>query len=108
MVTLDMLYERAKNDLKSYAASRADAVRRGTETAELAGLLTQNYGQGLAKALCLATELADDQQPNLQVVVNQCVDEIDPNWRLAQQVRSTARPAGILITPAALGMVIQS
>jgi len=48
MLTLDHLYSAAKNDIESYARCRADAVRRGAETPELAGLLTQKYGSGLA------------------------------------------------------------
>jgi hypothetical protein len=108
MLTLDLLYSAAKNDVESYARCRADAVRRGAETPELAGLLTQKYGSGLAKALSLAAELADGPQPNLLAVVDQCVEAIDPNWRTAQQVRYTARPAGLSITPPAVGMTIQS
>lgn len=107
MITLDQLYEIAKADIESFAQSRKNAVKSGLETAELAGLLTQKYGQGLAKALCLAAELADDPPPNLLTVVNQCVEAIDPNWLSAQKVRFNARPAGIHITPPALGMVIE-
>jgi len=108
MLTPDLLYNAAKNDIESYALCRADAVRRGVETPELAGLLTKKDGSGLAKALSLAAELADDPQPNLLAVVDRYVEAIDPNWRTGQQVRYTGRPDGISITAPAVGMVIQS
>ena len=40
-------------------------MQRGTETAELAGLLTQKYAYGLAKMLQLAAELDDVLNPSL-------------------------------------------
>lgn len=107
MLTLNLLYSAAEHDIKNYARSRADAVNRGAETPELAGLLTQKYGYGLAKALSLAAELADGPQPNFIAVVDQCVHAIDPNWRTAEQNRYTARPASLQHTPPALGMVIE-
>ena len=54
MFDLSILLNRIKGDLESYAKSRMNDVARGAETPELAGLLVQKYGYGLAKALQLA------------------------------------------------------
>lgn len=99
MLTLDHLYQRAKADLESYARTREDAVQRGAETAELAGLLTQKYGYGLAKALQLAADLGDVPNPSLMGDVDRCVARIDPHWRTTFDLRIQARPAALLLTP---------
>lgn len=99
MLTLDHLYERAKADLESFALTREDAVHRGAETAELAGLLTQKYGYGLAKALQLAADLGDLPNPDLTRDVDHCVARIDPHWRTTFDLRIQARPATLVLTP---------
>lgn len=89
------LHDRVLADLKSYAQSRKRDVARGAETPELAGLLVQKYGYGLAKALDLAAELADHPAPSLMGEVDKLVAEIDPDWRENQVRRFEARPASI-------------
>jgi hypothetical protein len=89
------LHDRVQADLKSYAESRKRDVARGAETPELAGLLVQKYGYGLAKALDLAAELADHPAPSLTTEVDRLVAEIDPHWRENQVRRFEARPASI-------------
>lgn len=101
MLTLDNLYIQAKAQLESYAHSRKMNVARGAETAELAGLLTQKYGYGLAKALDLAAELGDHPAPTLMRDVDRLVAEIDLHWRTSFDLRIQARPAGLLLTPPA-------
>lgn len=99
MLTLDHLYQRAKADLESFAQSRLANVQRGAETAELAGLLTQKYGYGLAKALQLAADLSDVPHPSLMGDVDRCVARIDPHWQTTFDLRINARPAALLLTP---------
>lgn len=99
MLTLDHLYERAKADLESFAQTRESAVQRGSKTAELAGLLTQKYGYGLAKALQLAADLGDVPNPSLIADVDRCVAKIDPHWRTTFDLRIQARPAALLLAP---------
>lgn len=105
MLTLDHLYERAKADLESFAHTRQAAVQRGAETAELAGLLTQKYGYGLAKALQMAADLGGVPNPSLMADVDRCVAGIDPYWRTTFDLRIHSRPAGLLLTP--LGLTSQ-
>ena len=100
MLNLDHLYERLKNDLASFAKTRQEAVQRGSETAELAGVLTQKYGYGLAKALQLAADLSDVPNPSLTKDVDRIVAEIDPHWRMTFDLRIQARPAGLSLTAA--------
>lgn len=42
MLTLNRLYSAAKNDIESYARTRADAVHRGSETRDLAASSPSN------------------------------------------------------------------
>ena len=100
MLTLEHLYQRAKADLESFATGRMADVERGAETAELAGLLTQKYGYGLAKALQLAADLSDEPYPSLMGDVDRCVARIDPYWQTTFDLRINARPAALLLTPA--------
>lgn len=99
MLTLDHLYKCAKADLESFVQTREGAVQNGSETAELAGLLTQKYGYGLAKALQLAAELGDVPNPSLMADVDRCVARIDPIWRTTFELRIQARPAALQLTP---------
>jgi hypothetical protein len=99
MLTLDNLYQRAKADLESFAQAREGAVHHGAATAELAGLLTQKYGYGLAKALQLAAELSDLPNPSLLGDVDRCVARIDPHWRTTFDLRIQKRPAALQMTP---------
>ena len=99
MLTLDHLYQRLKADLENYTQSRLVDVQRGAQTAELAGLLTQKYGYGLAKALQLAADLSDMPNPSLMADVDRCVARVDPHWRTTFDLRINARPAGLLLTP---------
>ena len=98
MYDLSILLNRIKGDLESYAKSRMNDVARGAETPELAGLLVQKYGYGLAKALQLACELADFPAPSLISEVDRYVANIDPLWRENQIRRFESRPASILVT----------
>lgn len=98
MLTLDHLYYRAKADLESFAQAREGAVQRGAENAELAGLLTQKYGYGLAKALQLAAELSDTPNSSLMGDVDRCVARIDPYWRTTFELRIQAKPAALVLT----------
>ena len=95
MHSMQLLHDRVKANLKSYAESRKKDVARGAETPELAGLLVQKYGYGLAQALDLAADLADHPAPGLMAEVDRLVAEIDPDWRANQVRRFEARPASI-------------
>jgi len=98
VLTLEHLYQRLKADLESYTQIRLANVERGAETIQLAGLLTQKYGYGLARALQLAAELGDVPNPSLKAEVDRCVARIDPHWDTTFKLRINAHPAGLLLT----------
>ena len=91
-------YDAARADLDAFAVSRKRDVARGAETSELAGLLVQKYGYGLAKAVRLASELADHPAPDLIADVDRAVADIDPDWRANQVRRFESRPASVSFT----------
>ena len=81
-----------------YAESRKKDVARGAETPELAALLVQKYGYGLADSASLAANLEDCPKPDLMKDVDQLVASIDPDWRTHQQRRFDARPAALALS----------
>ncbi|MBW3512046.1 hypothetical protein [Janthinobacterium sp. NKUCC06_STL] len=98
MFDINRFCDTARADLDAYAASRKRDVARGAETPELAALLVQKYGYGLAKAVRLAAELADHPLPDLIADVDRAVAEIDQDWRVNQVLRFESRPASISYT----------
>jgi hypothetical protein len=74
----DELRERILAELRRYAAARLKDVARGAEIRELAGLLVEKYGFGLAKALAIARELAGQPVPDLAGEIEAVVREVDP------------------------------
>jgi hypothetical protein len=82
----------AVGEIESYAASRRNDVTRGAETAELAAVLVDKYGSGMAKALAIAGIDSTVQQRT-----DQLVREIDPEFDKHRQARWAARPAGLSV-----------
>ncbi len=99
MLTIDNLYMQLKVDLENFTQSRKKDVARGAETAELAGVIVQTYGDGLEKALRLAANLGGHPTPALMDDVDRCVAEIDPSYETTFALRINARPTGLLFCP---------
>lgn len=89
------LYERLLADLRRYAASRRKDIDRGAETRELAGLLVEKYGYGLARALEICGDVAGRQVASLYAETDKVVLEIDPDAVQNRARRWDARPAGL-------------
>lgn len=89
------LHERLLADLRRYAAGRRKDIDRGAETRELAGLLVEKYGYGLARALEICGDVAGLQVPSLFAETDKVVLEIDPNAVQNRARRWDARPAGL-------------
>lgn len=98
MFNLDNFLRFLRMALYRYAESRKSDVARGAENAELAALLVQQYGCGLADSASLAANLVDCPKPNLMRDVEQLVASIDPDWRTHQQHRFDARPAALVLS----------
>lgn len=92
---MDPMQERALTELRRYAANRLKDVARGAETRELAGLLVEKYGYGLAKALAIACELAGQVPPDLARDIEAVVLEVDPDAVEHRRNRWDAAPAGL-------------
>ncbi|AXA91158.1 hypothetical protein [Massilia sp. YMA4] len=91
----EQLHERLLGDLRRYAAGRRKDIDRGAETRELAGLLVEKYGYGLARALELYGDVAGVRVPSLYAELNKVVLEIDPESDVHRARRWDARPAGL-------------
>ncbi|MFB9289525.1 hypothetical protein ACFFTM_14340 [Pseudoduganella plicata] len=89
------LHDRLLADLRRYAAGRRKDIDRGAETRELAGLLVEKYGYGLARALEICGDVAGLPMPNLFAETDKVVLEIDPNAVQNRARRWDARPAGL-------------
>lgn len=83
----------ALTKLTEYANSRHSDVRRGAETAELAGLLLQKYGYGLCDAFALC--YPDSGSRPTYGDVDKAVAIIDPDWKDSARKRWAGRPAGL-------------
>lgn len=92
---MNALQERLIGELKSYADGRNASVARKAETAELAGLLVEKFGYGLASAARIAAELLDLPAPDLITEVDRAVARLDPHSKANRDKRFAARPAGI-------------
>lgn len=84
-----MLYE-----LKLFAQSRINDIARGAETPQLAALLVEKYGYGMAKAAEVV-----GLNINIHNEVDVLVREINPDQKLTNQLRWNARPAALVMTP---------
>lgn len=96
---MDELEERVLAELRRYAANRLKDVARGAETRELAGLLVEKYGYGLAKALAIARELAGSPATDLGREIESIVREVDPEAAEHRSRRWDAAPAGLSLPP---------
>jgi len=77
-------------EVESYAASRRNDVARGAETAELAAVLVDKYGAGLAKALAIT-----GIDSTVQAETDRLVRAIDPEFDAHRKARWAERPAGL-------------
>ena len=94
-IVIETLWQRLAEEIKSHALSRMRDVARGAETPELAGLLVEKYGMGLAKAAALAADVFDVPAPDLTRDVDKLVAEIDPDAKAHREKRWAQRPAGL-------------
>lgn len=92
---MDELHERVIAELRRYAANRLKDVARKAETRELAGLLVEKYGYGLAKALAIAQEMASQPSADLARDIEAVVLEVDPDAVEHRRNRWDAAPAGL-------------
>lgn len=96
---MDELEERLLAELRRYAANRLKDVARGAETRELAGLLVEKYGYGLAKALAIVREVAGEPGLDLGREIERVVLEVDPEAVEHRSRRWDAAPAGLSLPP---------
>ena len=92
---MEQLQKQGKKALEDFINHRAKAVSESRETAELAGLMIRNYGDGLAKMLGLFATLKNFPEPSLVSDVSRYVSQVDPDWELSAVNRMQDRPAGI-------------
>lgn len=92
---IETLWQRLAEEIRSHASSRMNDVARGAETPELAALLVEKYGMGLAKAAALAADVFDVPAPDLTREVDRLVAEIDPDTKAHREKRWAQRPAGL-------------
>lgn len=90
---LEAIDRQARADIEGYAASRRNDVKRGAETAELAAVMVEKYGAGLAAALDIA-----GIDSTVQAVTDQLVRQIDPKFEEHRAARWAARPASLNLT----------
>lgn len=95
--TIELMVFLVENELKTYAQHRANDVKRGAESPELAGLLVQKYGLGAVKTLEHVFHALDLPMPTISVSLDCLVESIDPEWRDHQKARWSARPAGVFL-----------
>jgi hypothetical protein len=87
------LQQRLLTELRSYAASRSKDVTRGAETPELAALLVEKYGEGMARA----ARLLDLDDRELSAELQRLTLQIDPQLATNREKRWAARPAGLIL-----------
>ncbi len=70
-------------DLTDYFEMRRQCVQQETETPELAALLLQKYGYGMASAIDIVFVGLEDLKPkvNIMKIVDSLVSMIDPEWK---------------------------
>lgn len=64
-----------------YARQRGSNVVRGLETGELAALLVQKYAEGMLMGLTEIYDPAPRLLDGLRATVDECVEQLDPDWR---------------------------
>lgn len=90
------LHEKLLQEVVDCANGRKSNIERGAETPELAALIVEKYGHGMARALRLLAGLADCSVPDLRKDVDGLVLEIDPRVEDNRSRRWAARPAEII------------
>lgn len=79
-------------DIRSYADARRSDIDRGAETPELAALLVEKYGAGLARALLIV-----GIDSGVQATTDLLVRSIDPEFEAHRRARWAAKPAGLAL-----------
>jgi hypothetical protein len=83
--------------LWDYTVRRQQAVQAGHETADLAGVLVQQYGYGLVEAVrALVGSDGEVVATLLLAAVEQAVAHLDPDWTYHETQRWAARPARLV------------
>lgn len=89
------LYEQLLQEIIECAAARKTNIIHGAETPELAALLVEKYGHGMARALKVLANLANCAATDLTRDVDELVLKIDPCFSENRARRRAARPAGL-------------
>lgn len=79
-VLLQTFVDRLNQRLKEEAESRRAEVERGSETAELGGLVVQKLGYGMDAAVQLLSQMLDVSLP-AAVDFDSATAIVDPHWR---------------------------
>ncbi len=87
---LERLVTRLNAKLMDYAASRADDVSKGLETAALGGLLVQKYAVGMGDAVEIIEHILDRRLPT-PLQMDEATALVDPNWRDNMRARFQAQ-----------------
>ena len=90
---LDAIERQVVGEIHGYARSRRNDVARGAETAELAALMVEKYGQGMARALHIA-----GLDSEVHRLLDGLVRVIDPEYEQNKKARWAAGPAGLVTT----------
>lgn len=91
---LDAIERAVVSEIRQYADGRRANIARGAETHELAALLIDKYGAGMAQALAIA-----GIESTVRAETDRLVRELDPEFERHQAARWAARPAGIATVP---------
>ena len=80
--------------LWDYTLRRQQAVQAGHETADLAGVLMQQYGYGMVETMrALLGPDSEVVATPLLAAIDQAVAHLDPEWKQHATQRWAARPA---------------
>jgi hypothetical protein len=90
---LESIEYQLTEEIRTYAEGRKRDIERGAETPELASLMVEKFGYGMAKA---AHIIGLDSK--IMAEVDRLIAEIDPEFRKTRQKRWDSRPAGLLLT----------
>ncbi len=81
-------------EIRSYADGRMSDVSRGAETPELAAVLLEKFGWGMARAVQII-----GVDSSLMAEVDRLAREIDPDFETHRATRWAARPASLNTAP---------
>jgi hypothetical protein len=89
--------ERLLEELRIYARGRENDISRGAETPELAALLIEKFGLGMAAA----AKALEFNPGDLTKEMDRLCVQVDPEFNGNRQKRWAARPAGLILKSSA-------